>query len=411
MSFIGDIWLLWRATRNGYQLPPFERPAGYPDPLPPGNPAEVIPLPPAARNRPRVSGPPRSQSRGSNATELRRNLLDEMSSYQVYIKRLKKADPEAYRTYRRVGAFMLPAGMLSNSVDLEPGVLSRLPAFGAISFCYDHSTQIGSDGLPRVPIRFAWMTKLARPGHDVERRNYGTTYRCVHYADDIKDKKIGRRHAGVCLQYVIHVDDNGVVTPLRMLQSENQTIRHKVGVNRGTMTHISHQRWGLPEIAEDDDRTRADLLRTIFCLVMNFWSQAATQSMIRVTAEKGGIIMPFVVDILDTPGFFRDREATVDQSGFKKRIFHVVRTHLRASGGTVKMHFRGLRTFAWNGYQVRIVVPGRDAADLADLTHGAHEDVPEDEREGMLYFDETAETLIAAAIGAAPDHAAEELSA
>jgi hypothetical protein len=81
---------------------------------------------------------------------------------------------------------------------------------------------------------------------------------------------------------------------------------------------------------------------------MNSWTHHSRLSMIRVTATKDNVVMPFVVDVLDTPGFFNDREDMTDESGHTKRIFHVVRAHTRDVKGKVrgiKMHFAGLRQF------------------------------------------------------------------
>jgi hypothetical protein len=406
MSFLGDFALLVRAICAGYRHTSFVRP-DYPHiipvTLPPLTPVNDPPLPaPVIRREPK---PPR----GPNLTELKRDLLDGLADYLIYIKRLRKADPEAYRTYRRVGAFITRLDTQAHADRLEPGVVNRLPMFGAVSFIIPERKSkiiIGKDGLPTVPVRFSWMTKLDRPGHDCERRNGGTIYRCTSYFDDVTDKKMEGSGHGAIQQYLVHVDDDGTITPLRMLKTEEQIIRHKKGegaARKGAnFTVVKHQRWGLPDFGDDLEASkRADLIRWLFCFTMNFWVQAATGSMIRVTATKGNVVMPFVVDVLDTPGFFSDRDITITQTGVKKRIFHIVRQHVRASGQVVKLHFRGLRDFIWNGYNIKIVVPGRDAHDLADFTiAGVHEDVPPEERGGQEYFDHVADGLIADAIGA-----------
>lgn len=374
MGFLSDISLLYRGWRSGFIPPPFIRPADYPDP---------IYIPPVVIKEPDAAPAPKAKAiRQTSVSELKRDVLDNLKAYQIYINRLRKADPEAYGMYRRTGAFILPPDMTSNSVELEPGVLAKLPSFGAICLgCERDSDPVGSDGLPMIPIRFATMMKLTKPGAYVERRNDGVIYRCALFWDDVKDKNIRDATTGVFREYMVHVGPCGTVTPLRVKKAETQVIRHRrtdadvLFRKGGNQSVVTHQRWGLPDIGElKSDETMADRIRVTFCLMMNFWAQAATQSMIRVTAEKGSVIMPFVVDVLDTPAFFADRNTVIDIAGHKKRIFHVVRPHIRANGQSVKMHFRGLRSFLWNGYSISITVPGKWKADITELTAGAHED-------------------------------------
>jgi hypothetical protein len=335
--------------------------------------------------------------------ELKRDVLDQISAYQTYVKRLRKADPEAYAMYRRVGAFVLPPDMLSDTVYLEPGVVKRLPAFGAIAFPFRQDTEPGRDGLPMVPCRFVWMTKLTKPGHDIQSKADGTIYRCTAYYDDIEDRKINAHGAGVCGEVAVHVARNGSVTPLKLLRSVPQVIHHKQGEWKGDRSTIYHKKWRFPDIGGGTSNLPNEvLIQRIFCMAMNFWAQAATQSMIRITATKSSVVMPFVVDVLDTPAFFADRDTTIGATGKKRQILHVVRPHVRANGTAVKLHFRGLRDFMWNGYQIRIVVPGREVSDLADMTFGALEDVPDDARDGLLEMDQVAD-IMASSIGTAPE--------
>jgi hypothetical protein len=90
--------------------------------------------------------------------------------------------------------------------------------------------------------------------------------------------------------------------------------------------------------------------------------------MIRISMKKGGLATVMNVDIVRTPYFFSDRDHVVVDS-VKKRIFHVVQTHERDIGDGrstyVRTHFRGLRRFTWNGYEITITAPGRDHNDWA----------------------------------------------
>lgn len=417
VSFLADLGLLLRGFVADWRAQPFVPPAhDYSPPSPavisPSPPAIVDPPASADPVEPRILPPAKRLRPPAIKAELKRDVLERLKNYQVYIKRLKRHDPQSYQLYRRVGAFVLRADQEIHTDRLEPGTLHSLPGFGAVALGAPRSDEEGEE--PLIHVCFASFLKLARPGYDVERRNGGVIYRCAVYWDD-KDRLKWDAGSGVTGEYVIHVDEtSGTVTPLRMLKSQEQVIRHKHGADRGTTTTVHHQRWGLPNYVPDHRAqkvTAADHLRFLFCGTMNFWADAATRSMIRVTATKDNIVMPFVVDALETPGFFQDRDVTVDVAGHKKRIFHVVRPHMRG-GRAVKLHFRGLSSFTWNGYQIKIVVPGLKVHDITEFTAGGLEDVtPNEISDGMLM--EEAADIIADYIGSpsAPDEELAELTA
>ena len=89
-------------------------------------------------------------------------------------------------------------------------------------------------------------------------------------------------------------------------------------------------------------------------------TENAQLSMIKVTAEKGGVAAVFSVNVHRTAYFFQDRDYHLTEGGTRKKIFHFVRPHVRSDGVTVKAHFRGERSFDWAGYKINITVPGRD---------------------------------------------------
>ena len=97
---------------------------------------------------------------------------------------------------------------------------------------------------------------------------------------------------------------------------------------------------------------------------------------IRIRAQKGSIPCIFSVDLLRTPYFFKDRDTKVNVNGVKKRIFHIVRTHKRKfKNGReifVKSHFRGLRHFRWNDYNVTITMPGFHHRSLQEFGAAGH---------------------------------------
>ena len=88
--------------------------------------------------------------------------------------------------------------------------------------------------------------------------------------------------------------------------------------------------------------------------------------------------MSFSIDMLRTPYFFADRKKVVNENGNTKKIFHIVRGHKRKNGTFIKTHFRGLREFVWNDYQVKIGLAGLHRKSIFEFT-GALENVDETE--------------------------------
>jgi hypothetical protein len=343
--------------------------------------------------------PKRGRTAQRDVGRLKADVLGKLAQYEVYAKRLKKADPSAYKQYRRLGAWIIPESMLSDATNLEPVFYNVMPSFGAaaigIGITADSDKTEQEDV---VPMRFVWFTKLDRPGRGVERPNRGTVYSFKVYFDDTQDKKINNFGHGLPLEWMVAVAPDGMIRALRVLKSETQRIRHRRGIDRKYPSIVHHQRWGLPDIDLKDGESKARTIEICARVCLNFWAQAAHQSMIRVTATAKDVVMPFVVDVIDTPAFFSDRETTLTVKGTKQRIFHVVRSHRRRlSDGRVigvKLQFRGLRDFSWNGYSVSITVPGRDHLDIADVRIGTIDsDVAEAEGVETVELDAGADML------------------
>ena len=385
---------VWSAISSRFRKtlePPVEPPAEVVEAI--VEPAAAVPALPAPKPYPRR---PRRQT-----AQFRRDVLDKLEEYQTYIRRLKRGDPRGYAMYRRVGAFILPDsdrfGAASNA--LEPGLVKRLPSFAAVAIGIGPQpkkdlTKKDPDDL-KVAIRFAYFMKLERPDRDIERVNDGTTYRCCLYFDD--EKLLPDMKNGAFGEFAINVAPNGEMRALRILRNTRQMVRYRgtscprgLGGNKrkGNLRPgksqkftgsevVSHTTWEVPDLRDERPdtlryfKTASDFLCWSFCMCMNLWAVGATYSMVRVTATKNGLVMPFVVPELDIPAFFKDREKT------GRRIFHVVGAQKprknSKTGEGIRLHFRGEKDFKWNGYQINITVPGKFALDLADVTIGAIE--------------------------------------
>jgi len=68
--------------------------------------------------------------------------------------------------------------------------------------------------------------------------------------------------------------------------------------------------------------------------------------------------------------FFKDRLKIKTPKGNTKPIFHAVSAHYRHvknKVSTVKTHYKGLRSFFWNGYSIKIIMPGMHGVAQASM--------------------------------------------
>jgi hypothetical protein len=195
------------------------------------------------------------------------------------------------------------------------------------------------------------------------------------------DRPFGKKPSstGTPQDYGVAVAPDGTITALKMLKPELMRIvsKRKDPRTQGHIHHFSRRSWAFPkyfELAEGE--TQAFLLAQMFERCAK-WHEGAAMSLFRIRVmRKDGLVATFGINVLKAPYFFADRDLMVDDKGFKKRIFHIVRPHSRhVNGGDrtafVKEHFRGERRFKWAGYDVLITVPGVHHWDVAEFNVGA----------------------------------------
>ena len=113
------------------------------------------------------------------------------------------------------------------------------------------------------------------------------------------------------------------------------------------------------------------------------------------TVERDGHRAIFYVDHRDTKTFFKNREKTVTENGYTKRIIHLVEEHERKnSSGNVSVvseHVRGENKFSWNGFKCSVASPVHHL-DIRRFS-AASETRDDDDREGFVDFPQMAEML------------------
>jgi hypothetical protein len=310
----------------------------------------------------------------------REAILDQLDYYFTCIKRMRRSDPDAFGLYSRVGALLMPRGLLDDSdypligLGVSSWFRTVLPDFGAVFYgdkARRSEAEVSSKKHSLWP-RFFYFRKYkhGRGPVAIEPVTDGAVYVLTAYWDRPEEKGFKAAPS----ELAVAVERDGSVRLLRTLTSETVTIRHKRGIDRGRRTTFERPVWAkggafLRGWAGEHRIEAEEMAQRLFAQA-TVLVELAQNSMVRVSVNRADLTAAFTVNIKRTPYFFKDRELVVNENGRRKRIFHIVRPHVRADGRAVKMHFRGMRDFAWNGYRIVVTVPGLHHAELSELNRG-----------------------------------------
>ena len=333
------------------------------------------------------------------------HILDYLDDQFEVLKRMKKHDREAYALYKKVGAFIM-ADMweFENAWDHEEYRHMRgwwkthRPSFAAF-YMGHHWREINIIGADirddKIRPSFIYFSKYDRkhPPIGIQRpRGDGDVYTVSFYFDGAAER--GMPYGGVA-QYAVHVTPEGDIQCLKSLLDEPVEVRVKKRRGRGRTFRVPNRKWGYPPFfenyAEEVNTPIENFLIGTFVMAVSAYSRQH-EEMTKIRVTKGGLAAVFSIPVLRTPYFFKDREYYKTPSGSRKPIFHIVRSHKRdlVSGGEtyVRTHFRGQRAFQWNGYDIRITVPGWHHLDLAGMDAKAQDVADDDDQTGYLDMEE-----------------------
>jgi len=166
-----------------------------------------------------------------------------------------------------------------------------------------------------------------------------------------------------CDYFFVGLNRDGSIRPLKIVQPKE----YRAGKSIFTRLEWSY---GVAElVAKDHKRPVEEWMREMFALVAN--RSMSRDSGMTVKVRKNGLCAAFAIDMERTPYFFADREKTVTENGQTKKIIHIVRAHERTLAGGhkkwIRSHFRGLREFTWNGYEVSVGLGGKHGASLGAI--------------------------------------------
>lgn len=345
---------------------------------------------------------------------LKTSILDQLEDNTKIIGRMKAFFPSEYGLYSQIGAVIVPHDEAFVRVSelmtepISPWFNKVRPSFGAVVTGTPRDERKGADDL--LAPRLTHFRKVERPS-DIREHMFGrhrstiqpialssNLYIFTLYYDERDWARLfprkSRRDWQMCkfferafaVELPIELTKDGEARPLKIIR-ENRLPRAVTKRDSYKDASRTVTKWDYPYTKDWLKETRSGYcytpvgyIRSEVGFALRCYEEA-TASMIQVRASKNGVCTLVNVNVEHTPGFFDDRDDVIIE-GVKKRIFHVVRAHARVGSKGVRIHFRGLRQFVWNGYAIEISVPGRDHLDTREIDIAASiDDV--DEREGV----------------------------
>lgn len=333
----------------------------------------------------------------------RDTILDQLERYFFYLRRMRARDPDAYGFLKEIGATLLPYpaihidgphkqfGVNDGKWDnkelppLPPFFHAHRPGFGAFVYGanpYHEREETDRTLWPEqwqdkwelmVP-KFMYFHKYEQPPPEVQMKRGGDIYAMTIWWDLPHGKNKGWKKGGTPDEFAIFISCDGkTIQALRVIDTKLITVRARHR-DRGRTFIVPQRGWHIPTTYKQSAHRHGVDVQTYLCglflqAIRSF--EHSNFSMTRITVKKNDMIAVFSVDPHRLSYFFKDRDIELTENGVKKRIFHVVRPHVRSDGTTVAMHFRGAREFHWADYAVKITVPGADHFMLPECSIGS----------------------------------------
>lgn len=312
------------------------------------------------------------------------DLLEQLDSYFYYLNELKKNDIDSYNIFSKIGGRVLPSEVLMNTTVLpEIWKTKNKPSNGMI-FLDSHFEEKDDKISPKL----LYFQKIDKTPY--AQLHNGQIYNLTMYYADRNLKKKIRYPAS----FYVNIDDQANVSAVKTLSIKYKTITSK---KKHQNFRVPYQAWGFDPMIEEFAKTRTrngksqdpmEALQFLFYLTAS--SSTYANDGIRINVVKNGTVGVFNVPMTRTAYFFKDREKVVNENGRTRRIFHVTSSHFRTlSNGKqipIRLHFKGLRKFTWNGYEITITVDGLHHKSLLDMDLGFVE-VTDDEKKSKEYIE------------------------
>ena len=321
------------------------------------------------------------------------SILDRLDEFFSCVKRVRRHDPYSYKLLSKTG-LAIPADAYFNPdhPDTRAAVRNSQYSFGGMLM-----TAVEEDDR-RIHASFMYFHKLTRPSRVEGFR--GAVYALTVVYDNRASLRHWRSDWTLPLTCYIGVTPDGEMRLLKQPVEMTSQIRSKSGKHckRREFTLRSHH-WQYPlwvqESASDRETTPNDWATGL--LAMALVTYAATISKIVIRVKREGCVAAFGIDVKRGKYFFADRDVELARDGRKKRIFHSVVAHDRQIGQNrvtrVRDHYRGLRDFMWNAYEVHIVWPKFSNLLKFDKPARYLDDLPASQRDKYVVEEEAGRIL------------------
>jgi hypothetical protein len=346
-------------------------------------------------------------------------ILDRLEEYFVCIKRMREHDPAAYTTFSRMGFAVTPdlyAGYSLKAWHAAEPEGRRIPpedrvSMGGHLFALGDGAWMDATDTGVFP-SFVYFRKLGQPF--AVQWWHGDIYELTCLFDDRDPRQhwIGKRWTAPAVCH-LGVSADGDIALLKEEVSREHTIvethpryQYRDPLHRGRQGRltIATRDWQYPpwlvECCVELERRHNIVCSPVEWATTLLWGAIRTyrESLARIVirVRRDDCVAAFGIELPRAKYFFRDRDATVlARDGRRARIFHSVVAHereVKSGRVSVRSHYRGLRTFEWNGYAVHIVLPANTwPLDMpvkgyyeGDEPAGVREWIPEDKFIGDL---------------------------
>ncbi len=306
------------------------------------------------------------------------DLLGQMDQAFKAMKVLKKANAGTYKIFSKMACHVFSNDMEALSGNAYNIKTSDIPSYGCIftpkesPFTDDKSGReiIDED---KVYPTFVFFQRMKNP-INVQPSNHVILEVGVML-------ELSNGPLASC--FYVSVSPNGSIKPLRQLTQKKIDISPKRSRKGNRSFSVVRGQWEYSDILHGfcagREMSFEEFVNDYVWLCIN--GSLSVDNGVNIRVGKGKDRITFAIDMLRSPYFFKDRDKAVNQNGKTKKIFHIVAAHERllpdGNKKFVKSHFRGIRKFMWNGYNVNIILNGKHAKSINSWTGDAQETINE----------------------------------
>lgn len=311
----------------------------------------------------------------NNAANIQ-DILDNLPGYFADLRALRDFDEDAYALFATLGGCMTNESSLF-ATRIDPSTLENPPAI----CCYFSPKSLqGSYKDERIAPAIVFMMRL-QGGHVSVQRDgaivslpEGICYRVAEVFNSPDSPY------PVAFDYYVHITGQGDVKVLR----ETRTIMQSVPpawdagsrrISRGSFPRVVTT---IPEMVRscakekglDPDAWASTLIPIVI-------SAQRPKDAILVRAKRGTMVASWTIDKRDAKRFFAKRSTGLASDGKRKRVLHYVGDFTRRVGESVqsvRAHYRGERSFDWEGNLIEISGLGFHHKDFFASNIAAFED-------------------------------------